>query len=282
MRILVVGDCHGDIPDIDDEVEDSDIILAVGDICGDSREMREAMFEAIDTGKRWFDILGRENTREKVEKSLEEGREVLEYLNSFGKPVFLVPGNWDWNGNEEGWGFLSENRFQQLVDEFQNIHNIEGECMETSGHCFIGYGPAPAPEVPQYEEDMPEDEEEMMEIKRSSREEKQRISRLFENSNKPVIFLSHNVPNNTSLDLIEDHDSPAEGRHYGSLVVKEIIEEFHPVVSAAGHMHEGYGHEKIVDTVSINAGLESCVVLDLGNGKVEDLDFRPSLDDYGN
>ena len=48
MKILVVGDCHGRKPEIDKPAQEADLILATGDICGDSEEMREAMFESID------------------------------------------------------------------------------------------------------------------------------------------------------------------------------------------------------------------------------------------
>lgn len=30
-----------------------------------------------------------------VNKSIKDGRELLEYLNSLGVPIFAVPGNWD-------------------------------------------------------------------------------------------------------------------------------------------------------------------------------------------
>jgi Icc-related predicted phosphoesterase len=275
MKILVVGDCHGVKPDIE-EVRDADLILATGDICGDSDEVRNAMFKAMDSEKMWYDVLGREEAKKAVEKSIAEGREVLEYLNSFGKPVFLVPGNWDWTGEENQWEFMEENRFQRLVEEFQNIHNIDREVFRTSGFSFVGYGPCPAPEVPQYEDDMPEDPEELEEMKKEYWERKEKLSEIFEAAENPMIFLSHNVPNDTSLDKIENPDSPAKGRHYGSLVVRDLIEEFQPVLSAAGHIHEGYGVEDIGDTVALNAGMHGFVTVEIESGRVEDLGFYPA------
>jgi Icc-related predicted phosphoesterase len=276
MKILVVGDCHGVKPDIEEEVGDADLILATGDICGDSDEVRNAMFQAMDSEKMWYDVLGREEAKKAVEKSIAEGREVLEHLNSFGKPVFLVPGNWDWTGEENQWEFMEENRFRELVEEFQNIHNIDREVFRTSGLSFIGYGPCPAPEFPQYEDDMPEDPEELEEMKKEYRERKEELEEIFESAADPVIFLSHNVPNDTSLDKIENPDSPAEGRHYGSLVVRDFIEDFQPVFSAAGHIHEGYGVEDIGDTVALNAGLYGFVTVEIESEEVEDLGFYPA------
>ncbi len=280
MKILVVGDCHGRKQQLETEAEEADVILAVGDICGDSDEMREAMFAAMDTEKEWYDILGRETAKEAVEKSLEEGREVLEQLNSFGKPVFIVPGNWDWDGRDETWEFLAQKRFQKLVDEFTNIQNINRERFQDSNFCYIGYGPCSAPEIPQYSDEKPEEDSEMQEIKKEYQRKKNEIQELFQEADKPVIFLSHNVPHETSLDRIENPDSPADGRHYGSIIVKEMLEDFKPVFSAAGHMHEGYGMEKISDTVAINAGLHSHVVVELENSEVMEVDFHPLREEY--
>lgn len=278
MKILVVGDCHGVKPDVGREAEEADIILATGDICGDPADVRDAMFRSMEENEDWWSILGRDRAEEKVLQSLEEGREVLEYLDSFGKPVFLVPGNWDWIG-EEPWECLSENRFQKLVDEFKNIHNIDREMMSDGSYSYIGYGPCSAPEIPQYEDDMPESEEELEKMKNEYVEMGETLEKLFKEAEKPVIFLSHNVPNYTSLDRIENPDSPVDGRHYGSIIVKDLLEEFGPVLSVAGHIHEGYGTEKISGTVAVNAGLESHVMIELEEGEIEDLEFSPELDD---
>ena len=159
MEVLVVGDCHGEIPEISEEAERADVILATGDICGDSSQMREAMFQSIDSEKDWYNILGRQKAKEMVNKSLEEGEQVLKYLNSFGKPVFLVPGNWDWIGDEEGWNFLETNHFQQLIDKYDNIQNINCQTVQDSHFNYIGYGPCSGPEIPQYEDEKPNEEE---------------------------------------------------------------------------------------------------------------------------
>lgn len=280
MKILIVGDCHGKKQEIENEAEQADVILAVGDICGDSDEMRHAMFAAMDSEKEWYDILGREDARKAVEKSMGQGREVLKQLNSFGKPVFIVPGNWDWDGRGDTWEFLAENRFQELVDEFPNIHNINRERFQDSNFCYIGYGPCSAPEIPQYEDEKPENQNEMQEIKEEYRDKKNEIRELFQGAEKPVIFLSHNVPHETSLDRIENPDSPADGRHYGSIIVKDMLKEFQPVFSASGHMHEGYGKEKVLDTVAINAGIHSYVTVELEDLQVEKTSFNPPRENY--
>lgn len=273
MKILVVGDCHGVSPDLDDMGEEADLILATGDICGDSDEMRNAMFSAMDTEKRWYDVLGREKAAEAVKASIDEGEEVLEYLNSFGKPVFIVPGNWDWIGEEESWSFLQKNRLQEIIEKHSNIHNINGEVFQDSNYSYIGYGPCSAPEVPQYEDEKPEDDQELREIKQDYMERKKELAEKFRNSERPVIFLSHNVPHKTSLDRIENPDSPSDGKHYGSLIVRDMLENFEPVLSVAGHIHEGKGTETVKDVLCLNAGLHSHAMVEIEESEVKNIEI---------
>ncbi len=278
MRVLVVGDCHGVKPSIDQEAEKADLILATGDICGDPADVRDAMFASKKNDQDWWRILGEQKAKEKIVESLEEGREVLEYLDLFGKPVFLVPGNWDWTG-EDSWEYLSENRFQEIVDGFSNVRNIDRELVSYNGFSFVGYGPCSAPEIPQYEDDKPDSDKDLEEIKQEYANTKETLQELFREDKNPVLFLSHNVPYDTSLDRIENPGSPVDGRHYGSLIVRELLEDFEPVLSLAGHIHEGYGRENVSETLAVNAGLESYVIIELGDGKIQNIEFSPELDD---
>ncbi|MFP4038698.1 MAG: metallophosphoesterase [Candidatus Nanohaloarchaea archaeon] len=151
MKILVVGDCHGEKPEIPEE--DFDLVLAVGDICGGTDEMRSAMFEASESGEGWYDVFGEEEARKAVEASIEEGREILEKLDSLGVPVFIVPGNWDWTGENSDWVFLKGRGFPEMLKDFENIYNINFSGKSFGGLSFIGYGPCSGPEIPQYEDD---------------------------------------------------------------------------------------------------------------------------------
>jgi hypothetical protein len=111
MRLLLVGDCHGEVPDVPEE--EFDVVLAVGDICGGDDEARSAMFESIGSDSEWHEIVGEQDAKEIVRESVEKGRQVLETLNSTGRPVLVVPGNWDWTGRiYDNWEFLEDNLFQ--------------------------------------------------------------------------------------------------------------------------------------------------------------------------
>jgi Icc-related predicted phosphoesterase len=222
------------------------------------------MFEAMDSEKEWYEIFGEEEAEEAVKSSIEEGREILSELNSLGVPVLVVPGNWDWTGENSDWEFLEAKGYPMMLEGFENIHDLNFDSREIKGWNFIGYGPCSGPEIPQYEDDKPESEEQLNEIREDYEDKKRRLKDLF--SEGKTVFLSHNVPQDTSLDEIDNEDSPVHGRHYGSVIVRELIEEFSPEYSIAGHMHEGEGREKIGDTECLNTGLNTVWVLDSEEG----------------
>ena len=264
MKALIIGDCHGERPEIP-ENEEFDMILAVGDICGGTDEMRSAMFRARDEEKEWQEIFGEEEARREVEKSIEEGREILEQLDSLGVPVLIVPGNWDWTGENSEWEFLEGKGYPQMLEEFENIYNLNFNSREIEGWNFVGYGPCSGPEIPQYEDDEPETEEERENIQEDYREKKQKLEALMDESEKTVL-LSHNAPHNTLLDKIDNEDSPVHGRHYGSVIVRELIEKYSPEFSVAGHMHEAEGEETVEETECLNTGIYNVWILDTEKG----------------
>ena len=107
-----------------------------------------------------------------------------------------------------------------------------------------------------------------------------KVSSLFIKSkkkNKPVIFISHNVPFNTPIDKITDKNSPRYGYHFGSVVARNAIDKFQPLVCIGGHMHEHFRECKIKNTVAINAGFGSKVntLLEIEGKKIKSLKFWP-------
>jgi Icc-related predicted phosphoesterase len=76
------------------------------------------------------------------------------------------------------------------------------------------------------------------------------------------VFLSHNVPFDTELDRIRNEESPKHGRHYGSLVVRDVVQQRSLKLNVAGHMHEGEGRTRVGDTTCINTGIHTSQVID--------------------
>ena len=274
MKFLIVGDLHGNIPEI--YFDDFDAIIAPGDFCSDAP--RKYMFQALKENTEWYRIVGKRKARKMIRKSLSDGRKVLEVLDSFGVPVYVVPGNWDWTGDKDSdWDFLRRDHYKALLKGLANIVDVHHRIADAGEYNIIGHGISSGPEYPQYREDLEKLEpKELAKRKREYERNLKKVSSLFERASKPVIFLSHNVPFNTPLDKITNRESPRYGYHYGSVIAREMIEKYQPLVCIAGHMHEHFGKCKIGNTVCINSGFgpNVNVRLELAGNKIKKLKFH--------
>src|SRR3989338_9663690 len=98
-KFLIIGDLHGNKPKI--HFKDFDYIIAPGDFCSD-KGLRPLMKKWLNNKNTIKDFdkfisrtVGNKKYRTLKKESLKVGRCILSYLNSFSKPVFIVPGNWD-------------------------------------------------------------------------------------------------------------------------------------------------------------------------------------------
>lgn len=283
MKILVVGDLHGQKPKI--HFKDFDAIIAPGDFCSD--ESTKVIFanlrkqrENPEYKTEWWDEIGRKKATSILDNSLKDGRKILEFLNSLGKPVYLVPGNHDQMGYEEyDWKRYSDNYWPKLIKGLENLSDVHFRKKSIEGFDIIGYGVVSGPEIPQYEDDRKrKTSAELRKMHRKYDSNKNKLTRLFDQAKKPVIFMPHHVPFNTRLDKIDNPSSPANGRHYGSLIAREMIEKYQPPLCVGGHMHEHFGKTKLGKTTIINAGfgryVNTLIDLDEDKGRVRNIKFH--------
>ncbi len=282
-KFLVVGDLHGSKPNI--YFKDFDAIIAPGDFCSSDKigplvfEGMRKRFEEKSEYNKWFDIVGKERARELVEESLSKGRKVLEFLNHFGVPVYIVPGNWEWTGKQNkelGWDFLRRDRYRDLIKGLPNIVDVHHKLIDIGNYQIIGHGISSGPEYPQYKEDLESaGKEELEKMRNDYEKDSKKLESLFEKATKPVIFISHDVPFNTPLDEITNKSSPRYGYHYGSLIAREMIEKYQPLVCIGGHIHEHFGKFEIGRTMTINAGFGPYVnvFMELSDSHIKRLDL---------
>jgi Icc-related predicted phosphoesterase len=265
MNYLIVGDLHGQMPGV--YFKDFDAIIAPGDFCS-SDETRKLMFEVIKKQhenpkykKEWYELVGKRKARILIRQSISDGRRILEYLDSFGKPVYLVPGNNDWTADKNSdWAFLQQDHFKELTQGLGNLINVHKKIVDLGDYEMIGYGLSSGPEYPQYEEDLSRFKPaELRQKERAYEREYNRVAKLFDKATKPVILLSHNVPFNTPLDKINNPSSPLDGQHFGSLITRRLVDEYQPLMCIGGHMHEHYGQCKLGKTIVVNTGYGSSV-----------------------
>ena len=280
MKFLIIGDLHGNKPNI--YYEGFDAIIGPGDFCSDAA--RKYMFLTVkermknpNSKIQWYDIVGRREARKIVKKSLSDGKKILKYLDSFDVPVYIVPGNWEWTKDKSSeWDFLKIDHYKELVKEFPNIIDVHRKLVDVGDYQIIGHGISFGPEYPQYPDELAEIEPKFLQkIRREYEGTSRKVSPLFKKAKKPVIFLSHNVPFNTDLDKIRVRCSPRRGRHYGSLIAREMIDKYQPLVCIGGHMHENFGKCKLGKTTCVNAGFGPHVNiwLELEKNKIKKLEL---------
>ncbi len=216
MRILAFGDLHGMLPKI--FIKEFDIVVAPGDFC--SEEIKKYFYLPF-----WWKIIKKSIFKKEIQKAKESIRNILKELNKIGKPVYVVPGNWDLTGKGIFENIIEKDYFKETIKGLRNIKNVHLKIKDIGKYQIIGYGISYSPN---------EEEKDYLKLRN-----------LFEKATKPVIFLSHNVPYNTKLDKV--------GKN-GSIIVRQIIEEYQPILSIAGHIHEHHKKCRIKKTICINTG----------------------------
>ena len=289
MRILCVGDLHGRKPIL--LTKDFDVMVFVGDVC-DDREIAplyKSYFSKLEKVGESSTFLGFDDfvtkklgSSKKLDvmerKSLKKGAEVMKYLDSFGKPSFMVGGNWDESYgrsrirdmNKSYYNYLKwfydswagDEINPRLIRGLKNVRNCMLHNVEFGGINFVGYGLSSAPESLDVRKKGMEKKGYRLsgvEIGRLKRAYDRIIVKLvgaYNGRDKKLatFFISHNVPNGTKLDVVTDKRSYAYKKHLGSTIARWFCSRYKPVVCVGGHIHDHRGRDKIGRTIVINPG----------------------------
>jgi len=295
MKILVVGDLHGIKPKI--HFKDFDCIVQVGDVCDDSKIaplykkyfwiLKESPDFVFGADEFFISEVGERNLKQYEKESLKKGREILRYLNSFGKPVFIVGGNWDQSYGPSKINYLNESDYNYrkafydwyLGDKLnskltKDLRNIK-DCMYRN-HVFnqlnfIGYGLSSGPELLKKLKKLDLSKKQFKKLKKSINKILNKLLSAYKKRNKkfPTIFITHNIPYKTKLDIVKDKKSYAYRKHLGSSIAREFCQKYQPLICIGGHVHEGKGKDKIGKTIVINPGFgkDSQVLIDIDEKK---------------
>jgi len=284
MKILVIGDLHGQMPKI--YFKEFDAIIAPGDFCLDTdiRKYSGLTYKEFLKNpmnyRSWWRIAGKRKAKKYVNKSLKYGRAILEKLNAYNVPVYVIPGNWDFVFEDDEWTYLNKDLYKEyIIKGLKNVIDVHHKVMTIGKYTIIGYGLVQGPELLKYRhyKNIPK-ERYVRNIKRYNIL-KTKYAKLFvkaKKSKRAIIFLSHNVPFNTSLDKIVNKDSPMNGHHYGSNLTRDLILKYKPILNIGGHMHEHYGTCKLGSTTVLNAGYggDKSTLIELENEKIKSIKFH--------
>jgi len=188
-----------------------------------SEDEREVWFAEVmlDTFNQWLDLAG-------------------ERLAGSGARCFVMPGNDDPPGVAEA------------IVAAQGVESCDGELVEFDGYSMVSLGYSnPTPfDSPR---EMPEDE--IYERVSALADQAPDISR--------CVFNLHVPPYDSQLDTAPQLDenlqvvmagSEPKQIPVGSTAVRELIEEYQPLLSLHGHVHESAGATRIGRTLAINPG----------------------------
>lgn len=255
--MLVLGDFHGQFPKKFEKIikkEKIDILVSNGDYF--PFYYRELWFKhCYGTNTMLWEVVGKNKYKELILKDLRDGEKALSKLNDLSIPVITIYGNVDYTrkidtvdykiDRNHFWAWDEHDFFSKIIKKYQNIHEFTYSYFKFQDYIFIGaYGGSSPGKV----------------RSRNFMKHKKILNKLFEkfrkeNKEGKVIFISHNVPYNTKLDKIGNkaHES-VRGKHYGSKLVRKIIDQYHPILHAAGHIHESRGLQKVGKTFCVNPG----------------------------
>jgi len=293
MKILVVGDFHGEFPSKFNKIinkEKMDLVVSLGD------------YPPFHYRKLWFkhcygkdvelwEIIGKSKYKKLVMKDLKMAENALKKLNRVKVPVFTVLGNIDWPSFDDVAddkknaktmpNFDRKDKLAKIMKKYKNINRFDYKSLRFGDYFFIGMRGHSFPGKVK---------------SKAFRRHKKILEKLFkkfrkENKDGKVIFVSHNIAYNTKLDRLSLKASKfalksagkkhtkilkIRKRHYGSKLARRIIDKYHPSLHLGGHIHESLGKDKLKRTIIINPGAVhegKAAIVEINEGKIKKIKF---------
>lgn len=175
-------------------------------------------------------------------------KKILEKLDSFKVPVFIL------KGNETGKGTRA------LIKKFKNLTHkyIGSEMVKGRNFIFFDY---------LWEERISNARNFFFDkmAKRNPYRER-RLNKLLGKNNESVL-ISH-APPHGYLDVVKNEYTNFKKKHVGSKILLKAIKEYQPPIVFCGHIHEAKGKAKIGKTKVYNLGERGYIVMDLDKNKI--------------
>lgn len=262
MRILAIGDPHGDLEKIKKiPIKNVNLILLTGDL-GKADLARKRAFENIERRKNGLKEI--EDTPKDIKLIYQEiyfsSISILEYLSKFA-PVYSILGNVETSEAEVRKDEKKYNiKLPYLIfkiNSLKDVSLIKNRVRDFDGirvggleyfidDCWI-------------KEFREKDKKRMKNAKR----ETEKAKRILNNFKNLDILLCHQSPYGI-LDKV-GNKAPRHwrGKHAGSKVILDYIKKYRPRYVLCGHIHEGEGKKKIGKTEVYNLGFAGHVFLNI-------------------
>src|SRR3989338_3564900 len=250
MKFLAIGDFHGTFSKKFERIikkEKIDLVVSNGDFF--PFIYRDLWFKhSYRTDVNLWDVIGRKKYVALVKKDLNLGEQAIKRLNNVRVPVITVVGNIDYTPLQDSDDeklpkddLRRQDLLGSILKKYRNIRRFDYSYFCFGDYVFIGAYGGSSPGVVK---------------SRAYKRHRKILEQLFRRfKNSKIIFVSHNVPYNTKLDKISMKAHIAvRGKHYGSKLIRRMIDRWHPLLHIGGHIHEGRGMQKLGKTLCVNPG----------------------------
>lgn len=273
MKILIIGDLHGGFPKGIKEIvkkEKIDLILSTGDFA-DFDEYRKLLFKKKDISKSGSKIvknaLSKKEHKQMMEKVIQSMDKPLKGLDECGVPVYTIYGNLDYTNYEVNKHKVKTNSLNKWANKSKNIQVVREKVINIEDLqllLFSGFRK-------NYLKFAKNKTKKITELNESWDRRLKKIFKQFD-KDKTTLFLFHDPPKYTKLDLVNNIKSPMHGKHVGDETFRNYIQKFQPDLGICGHMHETQGIDKIGKTTIINTGFGregEFLILDIKKNKIK-------------
>jgi Icc-related predicted phosphoesterase len=250
MKILAIGDFHGKFPvKLQKLVKSVDLVLCTGDL-GGSDKLLKIIFKYFEEG--WYNIVGEKKAKQYIMEDYNSGKKVIGKLNSLGKMVHLISGNWDFSNNAkvQRTGRLKLKPYPAIIKKMKNLKLYNRTYRKIGGLSILFFGNfvtsgAYLDRGVRAEKDR----------KRYVKKNKEEIKHIMKYSKRPVDILLAHYPAYGYFDKVRyKGGNPMNGKHVGFKGYTKFIEKNRPALFICGHMHEYQGKKKMGDTLIVATG----------------------------
>ncbi|MBW6461941.1 MAG: metallophosphoesterase [DPANN group archaeon] len=266
MKILCISDFHGKFPNklySFAKEEKPDLVLVAGDL-SESDAFRDLQFKnwnKLKSGETIETIIGKRKFKQLLQSSAESVTNIFTKLEKLDVPVIIIIGNADHTTQSLSTYGLEKSGIDHLALNFENIILVDRTFIEIDNLAIVAHGGYRGVKSRKSHK-----EGDSLKYATHKTQYKKDLKSLFKNmkDKTQTIFLTHDVPFNTEMDLVNLETSPMNGKHVGDDVYRASIEKYKPAINICGHMHENQGKEIIKDTIVANCGYghdgECCIV----------------------
>jgi len=268
MRILAIGDPHGDLKKIRRIPKKMiDIILLTGDL-GKIDLLRKLTFENIERRKKG---LKEKKITKKIDKQISKevyssSMDVVRYLSKFA-PVYTIYGNVEpikvQRKKTSGPDLTKSLKRMKEVEIINDKRIIKKKILIAGLKYFTDTNWVRDFKPSEFKKKMKE-----------AKKETNKAKKVLKNFGYVDILVCHQPPYGF-LDKVTFKGVPKQwkGKHAGSKTILNYVRKKQPQYVFCGHIHEGEGRAKIGKTEVYNLGVAGHKIIEIDKGKIKKIKF---------